>query len=179
MKSEDKIFKLIFAAQKEERSSEQKPNMIILLEKFRPLILKYRYRLHSDDAENDLVLFFIEMIKSIQLEGFKSSNSDYQLLAFISKAMHNEFIRLSKAKNKEFQILELDEWYYEELTYNEYDKLEIVELLNHLRIRERQIIILKYWFGYSDIEVGSRMNVTRQTVNRIVNSSLETLRRYV
>jgi len=92
--------------------------------------------LHSDDAENDFVLFFIEMIKLIKLEGFKSSNSDYQLLAFISKAMYNEFIRLSKAKNLTYRI-----------NYN---------------------IVLKYWFRYSNVEVGSRMNVTWQTVNRII-----------
>jgi len=100
-------------------------------------------------------------------------------LAFISKAMLNEFIRLSKAKYKEFRTLELEEWYCEALTYNEYDKLEIVELLNHLRIREKQIIILKYWHGFSDIEVGCKMNITRQTVNRIVRYSLNTLRSYI
>jgi len=93
--------------------------------------------------------------------------------------MHNEFIRLLKAKYKEFQTLELEEWYCEEQTYNEYDKLDIMGLLNILRIREKQITIMKYWFGYSDIEGGGKLNITRQTVNRINKRSLDKMHKYL
>jgi len=179
MKKEDKLYKLIFATQKGQGAGRKKESMVILLEKFKPLISKYTYLLYYEDAEDDLVLFFIEMIQSIQLKGFKLSNSDYQLLAFISKAMHNEFIKLSKAKDKKVQTLELEEWYCKEQPYNDYVKLEVMELLSHLKMREKQIIIMKYWFGYSDIEVGGKLNITRQTVNRINKRSLDKMHRYI
>lgn len=179
MEKQDSLYKLVLSVQQNQNDSKRNDNLIELLEKFRPLILKYKHMLKYEDAEYDLVLFFIEMIDSIKLEGFDENNSNYQLLSYFSLAMRNKYISLSKAKYQKVKILELEEWYYEEPSYSQEQNIEILELLNHLQTREKQIIVMKYWYGYSDFEVGSKMNITRQTVNRIVRRSLDKMREYV
>lgn len=42
-------------------------DMLLLIEKFRPLMVKYARKLNYEDAYDDVMLYFIKLVKSINL----------------------------------------------------------------------------------------------------------------
>ena len=51
-----------------------------------------------------------------------------------------------------------------------------IKLLNE---RQRESLILKYIYGYSDAEIAERLGITRQAVNRLERRGLEILKEYL
>ena len=43
--------------------------------------------------------------------------------------------------------------------------LDIQQLINQLKEEDRQIIILYYWWGYKDAEIGEMLSLSQQVVN--------------
>jgi RNA polymerase sigma factor (sigma-70 family) len=43
--------------------------------------------------------------------------------------------------------------------------IDIKECLNQLKDEDRQIIVLYYWWGYKDEEIGKMLNLSQQSVN--------------
>jgi len=43
--------------------------------------------------------------------------------------------------------------------------IDIKECLNQLKDEDRQIIVLYYWWGYKDKEIGKMLNLSQQSVN--------------
>jgi len=48
---------------------------------------------------------------------------------------------------------------------NQVDKITLYENINHLKRQDRQIILLYYWWGYKDAEIGKMLNLSQQSVN--------------
>jgi RNA polymerase sigma factor (sigma-70 family) len=48
---------------------------------------------------------------------------------------------------------------------NHIDKITLHENINCLKEQERQIILLYYWWGYKDVEIGKMLNLSQQLVN--------------
>lgn len=70
-------------------------DMLELVRKFMPLLKKYAHKLAIEDALNELMLQFIELIHSMQLEGFRSTE-DGVLVRYIARAVKNTYIALLK-----------------------------------------------------------------------------------
>ena len=54
--------------------------------------------------------------------------------------------------------------------------LILKEGMKSLNSRQRSAIILRYIYGFSDTEIGERLGITRQAVNRLQRKSLNILR---
>ena len=48
---------------------------------------------------------------------------------------------------------------------NDLRDMEIQECLNQLKEQERQIIVLYYWWGYKDAEIGELLGMSQQLIN--------------
>ena len=48
---------------------------------------------------------------------------------------------------------------------NDLRRLDIQQLINQLKKEDRQIIILYYWWGYKDAEIGEILGLSQQVVN--------------
>ena len=48
---------------------------------------------------------------------------------------------------------------------NDLRRLDIQQLINQLKEEDRQIIILYYWWGYKDAEIGEMLGLSQQVVN--------------
>jgi len=44
-------------------------------------------------------------------------------------------------------------------------RMDFQQLINQLKEEDRQIIILYYWWGYKDSEIGKLLNLSQQLVN--------------
>jgi len=62
---------------------------------------------------------------------------------------------------------------------NHIDKIILQENINQLNEQDRRIILLYYWWGYRDSEIGEIMSLSQQLVNYRRNKAIKQLREQV
>lgn len=151
---------LILKAQKDNNE------LLNLYKMFLPLIKKYTYMLNYAEGESDLLIFFITLIRKFPNSLLVKDSNPY-ILSYINKSMLNEYIRLSK-KNKLLQ----DESYELNLDiiFEDNDNIETFLLLREIfqiiPYKAKKVLYLKFFYGYSDEEIGEYFNVSRQAINK-------------
>ena len=59
---------------------------------------------------------------------------------------------------------------------NEFKNIILKECLDELDRKEREIILLYYWWGYRDIEIGEILDESQQTINYRRHKTLKKIR---
>lgn len=141
---------------------------------FSPLIKRYSTLLFMEkaDAIAELTTEFIRIIK-----GFPTENNiqDKYVLSYIKKSIRNSYIAISKKQTK-FTIVYFDDIENFEPGYFSESSIWFTDLLSSLTPLQKDVIILKYIYGYSDVEIATRKKITRQAVNQIKNRGLKKLK---
>lgn len=149
----------------------------LIFDEFKKLISIYSYRIGGEDAYQELVLFFVELLYTVNIENFKSDDTN-GLSRYIAVSIRNKYIALSKENCKyNSLVLQLPDDYIfsgDVLDSN----LETEELLSKLSSRQRAVIIYRYIYRYSDAEISQMLGISRQAVNRLKNRALEILQYY-
>lgn len=148
-----------------------------IYESFKKLILFYAHRLKYDDSTQDLILFFIELLYSVDLSIFEPDESE-GLKHYIAVAIRNHYIFLSKSYQK---TLALRNCLYENCSFHiesVEERMCMIDALKCLSERQRTVIIYKYIYNYSDIEIAQKLNISRQAVNQLKLRSIEILKRF-
>ena len=149
----------------------------LLLSHYKQLIHYYAARLKCEDGFQELTLFFIELLFSIDTEKFVSDNST-SLARYISISIKHKYIEISK-RIARYEKLHMP--FFENCfeTVNETQfRLEIEEILKFLSEKQRKVIIFKYFHDYSDAEIGEFLGISRQSVFRLKNRALKTIRQF-
>lgn len=149
----------------------------IIFGEFEGLIRIYTARLDGEDAFQELTVFLLELLYKINASAFKRDNSD-TLKRYIAVSIRNKYIALSKQRDI---YLRTSYSLIEDLTESGPDFWEnhiLKEALNGLPPKQRQVILYKYIYDYSDIETAAFLGITRQAVNRLKNRAMENLREY-
>ena len=76
----------------------EKEKLMNLIENFMPLLRKYSNFLRDEDGFGDLVVFFIEKIYAIDVQGFENPNGNYVMISYFNRCIRNHYIFLSKQK---------------------------------------------------------------------------------
>jgi RNA polymerase sigma factor (sigma-70 family) len=160
------------------RGKNYKYTMIQLIEQFEPLIKKYSNLLSYEDSQSELTLAFIETIYKIPTHNAKFKQDKY-IISYINKSIKNTYILLSKNRNKKYYYespinLDITEASYQ---LNIEDKLFVDELLALLTEKEKEIIILKYFKEYSDMEISKKFGISRQAVNKTKNRAIKKMKK--
>jgi len=135
---------------------------IELYKKFLPRIKKFGRILFYEEA--DLTIFLLEFIDKANLEKFQN-RKDEEIDSYIYKVFKNKYINILRQvinKNIETTILETDFICYD--CYEKLDKEYFFGLLQNLNNIQKKIIIGKYVYDYSDTELITLLNVSRQTI---------------
>jgi len=152
--------------------------LLSLIEKFTPLFRKYSNLLQCADIYSELVLFFIEKIKNIEIRGFEIPDGHYALIAYLNRCIRNHYIYLSKRKAQYDAMISIEEI---EVTYatksRESSDLEFFLLISTLTDFHRDILTLIFYEGYSVQEVAEMKHISRQAVNQAKNRALQILRK--
>lgn len=157
---------------------------LILIGQFNPLLRKYAYKLSYDDAYNDLLVDFLEIIKSIDINNLHN-NCDGSIVSYICKSVYTSYIGKSKAKHKYFQFvtpfsgLSENEKYYAEVSLASYDNYNILLTLSLNKILNQQeflVIYTIYFLGYSSADIAQASGISRQAVNQTKVRALKKLR---
>lgn len=149
---------------------------IELYKKFLPCIEGFGRKLFYEEAETDLVIFLLEFIKKVNSEKFKNRN-DGEIVNYVYSAFKCKYINLLRQiinKNIEATISETDF-----ICFDCYEKIEedhFFRLLKELNYVQKKIIIGKYVHGYTDVELASILNVSRQTISKQKKKALSILK---
>lgn len=141
-----------------------------LIDKFQPLIRKYTLKLNYEDAYEDLILWFIELVKTDKLADLKEE----VIVSYINvciKNYYNKKIGKIIDRKREWLWSDMTEeasYYTEKLLAKEdendlFMELQLKEVLND---SEYQVIYWVYIKGYSTAEIARLMKKTRQAVNQ-------------
>lgn len=161
-------------------SNEQ---MLLMITRFQPLISKYSHYLGYEDAESELIYFFICFVKKFDVEKMHDVD-DATIVGYIHVSIKNEYNRLLKQKIKERKIicisqLDENEQYYIDIGTAIEDEIgEMKDIMDKvLTEREKNIIKLIYYDGISVKEIADMQKRTRQAVNQEKKRALCKLRR--
>ncbi|MCC0627919.1 MULTISPECIES: sigma factor-like helix-turn-helix DNA-binding protein [unclassified Clostridioides] len=148
---------------------------------FEPLLKKLSKFLHYEEGNTDLIIFFIELLKKMDLEKFNMKN-DGAIVKYIHKSLLNKTFELSKKYSKiKFKFVEFDEnvlnidiqldkcFFEESICFYEYVFKELCGI-------QRKVIFYKYLKGYSDKEISMKLNISRQAVNKAKNRAFKKIK---
>ena len=159
-------------------------SLLHLIEKFKPVILKYSKRMNYDeDFYSSLILFFIETIHKIDLSKFKIL-TDHAIIKYISNSIYHQYILLSKCQKNvreyenQFEDGDIDQWVgADHSTEKEISNMMINSLMKeYLTQREYICVKLMVIDGLSSTEAAKKLNISRQTVNEAKKRALRKIR---
>lgn len=134
----------------------------------------YSKKIGTEDARQELIMFLLETFYNVDLERFKDDEGD-NLNRYIAVALRNKYIALSKEYVKD--LTNLLNLYERDATYSySDDEIFLRDMLKVLSEKQRRIIVYKYLYGYSDLEIAKILGISRQAVNRLKNRGFELIR---
>ena len=161
-----------------EKVIEAKKNPDIMLElinMFNPLILKYSSLLKMD-TEDAMSEFTLELIRIINKFPAKDEyDLDMYVLSYIKKSIRNSYISLSK-KQTSLNITYLEDFNNIGIEESQLSAFWMNDILLKLTPVQRDVIILKYYHGYTVNEIANIMNISRQAVNQMKKRALKHLK---
>lgn len=157
-----------------------------LIDLFDGTLRKYSHFLKYDDAYNDMILFFIELIYKLHGMTWVNENADGKIVNYICKALKNEYIRLSKMRisNSELafsdlerdNISSIDNLLAKEKTTELYEYFPKGAVLSEL---EKETIILIFGYGYTVSEIATVYGKSRQAINQTKLRALRKLTKLI
>ena len=161
---------------KAKKSEIESIGKILLI--FENIINKYSRQLDGEDTKQDLSLFLIKLIDTIDID-LASKYNDKQLLSYISKSLKNEYIKLSKKKCKIYTFEYLDDNSINNKSINLDTTIEILDSLNHLTSYEKLILQKIFFSGYTVNELSKALKKSRQSVNQVKKRALDKLKKVI
>lgn len=157
----NELFQLLSYAQNGDKKATEE-----LYLKFSKLIKKFGKIVESEEAETDIIIFFLEFIKKINLK--KLENKSYgEIINYIYVSLKNYTFSLIKQSLKK----KIDECNIvaDQIYYDSYEKFELTDTLNSLKKLskiQKQIILDIYLYNYKISEIAKLFNISRQAVNQ-------------
>ena len=150
-------------------------SLLEIIEVFNPLLSKYSRLLDGEDTRQDLIIHLISVISKINLHN-KELCKDKVIVSYIAKSIRNEYIKLSKKKNK--IILNESELNLDiEVAYDGFEsEFELLDIFKILSEKEAYIMKLLYVYCLSVSEISAFMNISRQAVNQTKNRALKKIK---
>lgn len=149
----------------------------VIFEEFAVLIDYYSRKVGEEDTSQELTVFLLELLYDIELSKF-SNDTGENLHKYIAVCLRNKYIAISKEnqRNDSFisELYESDSFYLDNAEMTVFLK----EWLDKLSIKQRMIIIYRYIYNYSDVEIAQLLGISRQAVCRLKNRGLENLKKF-
>lgn len=149
--------------------------LLDIIEIFNPLISKYSKLLEGEDTKQDLIIYLINITNKIPVDN-NSFFDNRAIFSYIAKSIRNEYIKLSKKKDKK-TINEIELNVDIEIGYEDFEsEIELLDLFKILTEREAYIIKLIYIYYLSVNEIADFMKISRQAVNQAKNRALRKIK---
>lgn len=142
--------------------------MLFIIQKFEPQLKHYSRRLHSEDAQSELTLRFIETIHAMNLDSLRSQG-DGTIVAYLAQSVRNAYISLLPFKKTVEPPVSWEELTEAQLLglvapIREREVLDFSELLDtcpELTKKERKVLTLIYLHGYTSVDIARIVHTTK------------------
>ncbi|GAA0695919.1 MULTISPECIES: RNA polymerase subunit sigma-24 [Clostridium] len=130
------------------------------IDKINYISFKYNCTEHA----NDFIIFLIELLKTIDLNKFKN---DIELKKYITTCLYNKGKKLF-VQNKKLPCVMYDvsTLYNIPNKNDDYQDIFFNDIIKNLPLTQRKVIFYKYNNQMTDIEIASKLNISRQAVNK-------------
>ena len=162
--------------------SHDKDAMEKLIQHFYPLFKKYSIKLNYEDAYEDMILWFIELVKSKKLEMLQEEVIVSYIHVCVVNYYNKKIEKVIKEKREViFSDLSEEQIYFMEVkmakgdTQDIFWELNMVEVLND---NELHILHLVFNEGYSTAEIARKLGKTRQAINQQEKRALHKLKQF-
>lgn len=162
--------------------SHDKDAMEKLIQHFYPLFKKYSIKLNYEDAYEDMILWFIELVKSKKLEMLQEEVIVSYIHVCVVNYYNKKIEKVIKEKREViFSDLSEEQIYFMEVkmakgdTQDIFWELNMVEVLND---NELHILHLVFNEGYSTAEIARKLGKTRQAINQQKKRALHKLKQF-
>lgn len=149
----------------------------VIFSQFEGLIHYYSGKEGGEDTFQELSVFLLELLYKVDIKRFEKKSGD-GLKRYIAVCIGNRYIALCKQNS----ILKKNNVSFSYIASHEKDFLQnqmLKDAMDKLTHKQREIIILKYIYNYSDVEIALALDISRQAVNRIKNRAVVALREYL
>jgi DNA-directed RNA polymerase specialized sigma subunit, sigma24 homolog len=153
-----------------------------LIKKFDPLINKYARMLRHEDAYNDLLLEFLELVRYMGISE-PTNTGDAYLVSYINTSMKRKYYQKISSKNILPIVLftdmsECQDYAISSLLQkqDDYHGLLMDELSHLLNAYEYDVIYKVFFLGYSISEIAKLKAVSRQNINQTKKRALNKIR---
>ena len=151
-------------------------NFQAIYDAFSRLINCYGRRI-SEDGREDLTLYFIELLYSVDINKFSPDDSS-ALNMYIAVSLRNYYITLSQKAQKALRfcnaLLEEDAKYI----FEPEDALSLKDGFLKLSERQRTVLTYRYFYGFSDREISNLLCISRQAVHQLELRAIAVLKEY-
>ncbi len=139
---------------------------ILIIEKFEPQLNKFQRNSIYEDMKSDLILFMFKIVEKIPIEK-EVFKEDKYIISYISKSLKHQYIYLNKINCKIVnEEIELQEAYINNGHDNYFSNIVFEDIIKILTDTEKYVIIKKYKFNYSEIEISRMKSVSRQAIHK-------------
>ena len=154
-----------------------KPSIDEIYEEYYQKVFSYiNSRINNyHDSEDLCEDVFTKVFKN--MEKFDESKS--ALSTWIFNITKNTLIDFYRTRHDSYELLDNYEYEEEKDSVSEAELADLASALNKLNNEERDIIILKYYEGYSLKEIGEKMSMTYGVVKLRHNSALEKMKGFM
>lgn len=149
-----------------------------IMKEMEPLVKKYAYKLYYLEYEDSVQELNIAIYEAIL--NLKHLENDYAGFSYLVKCVKHKFCKLyAQSVNKKNQLdIQIDSEFIEivDENFELENMIFLLDLENQYKIcslREREILSL-LMNGYSDAEIGNKLGISRQYVNRFKKKLIET-----
>lgn len=151
-------------------------NFQTVYDAFSRLINLYGRRI-GEDGREDLTLFFMELLYSVDTDKFLPDESN-ALNMYIAVSLRNYYIALSQKAQKALrfcnELLEEDAKYI----FEPEDALSLKDGFLKLSERQRTVLTYRYFYGFSDREISDLLCISRQAVHQLELRAIAVLKEY-
>lgn len=158
-------------------------SLLLLLEKFDPLLKKASYNLNWEDAFEEFRVYFISLLKTIDTTNFRNK-SDPAFCLYFKRSIYNYLIVCTKKKEKlgklnfinDLSTYDAGLFECQNSCNDSYDELLLSDIRKVLTDLEYWVVIALYFDNLSAVQIADSLNISRQSVNSTKLKALKKLR---
>ncbi|MCT4660497.1 MAG: sigma-70 family RNA polymerase sigma factor [Tissierellales bacterium] len=154
--------------------------VLAIVKKFELSVKKFARTLKYPEAETDLMIEFLNLIQNLDLQRF-NLDDEGQLVMYIYNSLNHKKIDLYRKhiQNKQELVFVADVYPISDNNYSNSFESDIIfnDIISSLKPIQKDIISMKYRYGYTDADISRKLGISRQAVYKSRNKALGVLRR--
>lgn len=156
--------------------SGEKESLIGIINKFKPVINKFKRNSYCEDMDSELILFMITLLEKMPVRE-EFLKDEKIVFSYIFKCLKNKYMRVNKKYYNQYTREFVDD---DILNYKEYylleSDIEFQDIIKDLSDCEKNILNKRYVCNLSESDIARELKTSRQYINKVHKKALTKLK---